>query len=333
MSTKLTASALFTAAMMVAVLPTFNLKVTARTARPKISRTHHNNPNLKPTGGVPPSTVHERFATFLAGDGFKSNLLVDNLRPDVPITVTPALILRTGEVPMDPITLAPHSTTTVDISAFLQAHGYLDKQGTTVVRYAFNSYGPINAVVESRDEAHYLYLNSYGASPEEYWSGTTFDAVIWTPQEGTQGFISITNTSTTPRVVHTTFLVNGSSEQRSIDVAARHTTILRIDDVVARSQKSGAGIHAEFDEYPRDILMEGQLFNKQTGFVKHIHFLDKAELVTKRRYRSSCYQHQQQRHEPCPNYRFPERRYGHVHSSRRRARVLGLDLQPADAYH
>jgi hypothetical protein len=65
-------------------------------------------------------------------------------------------------------------------------------------------------------------------------------------------------------------------EERPIEVAPRHTSILPIDDLVARSQKTGAGIHVEFDEYPGDILVEGQLFNKQTGFVKHIHFLDKA---------------------------------------------------------
>ncbi len=42
---------------------------------------------------TPPAKIHERFATFLAGDGFKSVLLLENLRPDEPITVTPTLIL------------------------------------------------------------------------------------------------------------------------------------------------------------------------------------------------------------------------------------------------
>jgi hypothetical protein len=169
------------------------------------SRARHFKPDSK-SGVGPPATyhlttasrktrlnqypqqpsVHERFATFLVGDGFKSTLLLENFRLDVPITVTPTLILGAGEVPMDPVVLAPHSAATVDISGFLQARGYPDKQGTAVVRYTFSSYGPINAAVESTDEAHYLYLNSYAASPEEYWSGTAFDAVVWTPQEGTQ---------------------------------------------------------------------------------------------------------------------------------------------------
>jgi hypothetical protein len=112
----------------------------------------------KPVVSAAPSTVHERFATFLAGEGFKSVLLLENFRQDVPISVIPTLILAVGEVPLDPVTLSPHSSTTVDLSAFLLAHSYPDTSGTVSVRYAFSSYGPVNAVVQTEDETHHVYL-------------------------------------------------------------------------------------------------------------------------------------------------------------------------------
>jgi len=228
-----------------------------------------------------PVSPHEKFATFLAGD-FKSLLLLENLRPDVPITFAPALILSHGEVPLDSVTVSAHSTATVDIGAVLRDRGYPDTRGTVVVRFQFASYGPGSAVVEMRDDKHHLYLNSYAQSPEEYWSGTSYDAVVWAPHEGTEGFIAITNGAAETHVVRPTFIVDGRSEQQGdMQLLPRQTRILSINDLLTRSRKSGAGIHIEYtqepgEEYPGAILVEGQIFNKKTGFTKHIHFMDKA---------------------------------------------------------
>jgi hypothetical protein len=268
MSVKRRAYLLFTTAVILAVLFTSALKPGTTPAKAHAAR---------PRANTASPSVHERFATFLAGEGFQSVLLLENFRLDVPITVTPALILSAGEVPLDPVTLPPHSSATVDINAALRAHGSADTRGTVVVHYNFATYGPISAVVQATDEAHHLYMNFFAQSPEENWTGTAFDAVVWAPDEGTHGFISIINSSSEPRVVHTTFLVNGRSEQLpAIEIAPRHTHVLDIDALVARSRHSGAGIHVEFEEYPGDILVEGQLFNKRNGFTKHIHFMDQS---------------------------------------------------------
>jgi hypothetical protein len=50
---------------------------------------------------------------------------------------------------------------------------------------------------------------------------------------------------------------------------------LSIDDLVSHAGQDGAGIHVEGGEYPGDLLVEGQLFNKRTGFTKRIHFIDR----------------------------------------------------------
>jgi len=222
-----------------------------------------------------PARVHEKFATFLAGPGFKATLLLENLRPDVAITVQSSLILKSGEVPLKMLSLPAHSTHVIDISAFLRAHGYPDSRGTVCVRFSFSSYGPLTAVAESEDEADHVYLNSYAQSAEEYWSGTAYDAVVWAPSEGTKGFVSIINTSFEPKTVHVSFLVDGQAEQlHGIEIGPRQTYFLPIDDLIARSRKSGAGIHIEYDEYPGDVVVEGQIFNQQTGFAKYIHFAD-----------------------------------------------------------
>src|SRR5262249_12675999 len=152
-----------------------------------------------------------RFATFRAGE-YKSVFLLQNFRVDVSVQVTPALILSTGEIAMDPVTLQPHSARTVDISSFLQAHGLPDTAGTAVMRYTFSPYAAVSGVVLSSDDVHHLYVNSYAQSPEEYWQGTSYDATLWAPDEGTKGSISIINTSQEQRTVQVAFLVKGHSE-------------------------------------------------------------------------------------------------------------------------
>jgi hypothetical protein len=109
-----------------------------------------------------PTNTHERFATFVADKGFYCTLLLENLRQDVPITVTPTLILAEGQIPLASVTVPAHDTASIDITAFLSSHGYTDKRGTVSVSYNFKTYGPLNAVVESYNDTTHVYLNSYG---------------------------------------------------------------------------------------------------------------------------------------------------------------------------
>ena len=227
-------------------------------------------------------STHEKFATFLAGEDFNSTLLLENFRPDQPITFTPRLILSQGEVALDAVTVPAHSSTTVDITTALKDRGLHDPRGTVAVRFDFKSYGPGAAVVQMRDDKHHVFLNSYAQSPEEYWSGTSYDAVVWAPQQGTEGFIALTNASDETHAVRIAFVIKGRSErQPELQIPARQTRIVPIQALLERSQKSGAGIHIEYDQvageqYPGAILVEGQLLNKKTGFAKNIHFMDKA---------------------------------------------------------
>jgi hypothetical protein len=225
------------------------------------------------TGSTPATTTHERFATFVADKGFYCTLLLENLRQDVPITVTPALILAEGQIPLAPVTVPAHDTASIDISAFLVSHGYTDKRGTVSVSYNFKTYGPLNAVVESYNDTTHVYLNSYGQSPEEYWAGTSFDAVVWAPDEGTKGFVAITNTSKSVQTVQVTALFKDKSEQLPpLAIPPSTTHFLPIDDLVERSRQDGVGIHVAFNGWPGDMLVESQLFNARTGFAKYIHF-------------------------------------------------------------
>jgi hypothetical protein len=98
--------------------------------------------------------------------------------------------------------------------------------------------------------------------------------VVWAPDEGTKGFVAITNTATSARTVQVTALSKGQIQQLPPLVIPPSTThFLPIDDLVERSRQDGVGIHVEFDSgWPGDILVESQLFNAQTGFAKYIHF-------------------------------------------------------------
>jgi len=224
-----------------------------------------------------PATMHERFATFLADRNFQSYLVLQNLRLDAHVTVTPVLVLSRGEISLAPINMPPHTTTTVDINDALAVHGVADTRGAVVARYSFNTYGALSAVVESADPAHRIFLTSVGQSPEEFWYGTTLDAVVWAPEEGTEGFISMINTSADPKSVEISFFVNGrSKETQEIEIAPRQHRMLRIDSLLKRSHDEGAGIRLAFTGKPGDIVAEGALLKKQTGFSKYIHFADTA---------------------------------------------------------
>jgi hypothetical protein len=144
------------------------------------------------------------------------------------------------------------------------------------MRYTFSPYDGVSGVVLCSDEVHHLYVNSYAQSPEEYWQGTSYDAALWAPDEDTKGTISIINTSDETRTVHLTFLVKGRVEEQPIlAIPARHTQTVNIDNLIARSRETGAGIHVEYSEYPGTVLVEGHLINQRNGFEKYIHFLDK----------------------------------------------------------
>jgi hypothetical protein len=222
-------------------------------------------------------TTHERFVFFWADEGFVSELLLQNMRLDVPVTARVALILEGRELPLQPITLAPHNTATVNINTALQSAGHGLAKGLAVVRYDSSTYAALSAVVTASDVTHHLYLNFTGQSAEELWSGNTFDGVVWSPDKEAQGFITLINTYTAPISVHSTFSVEGNSEQGPEVVVAPHEhRLIRIDSLLQRSLEFGAGIHLEFAGDPGSIVAEATLFNKGTGFAKHIQFMDKA---------------------------------------------------------
>lgn len=223
-----------------------------------------------------PATTHERFATFIADGDFKSQLLVQNLRLDLPVTIAPTLILEQGEVALDPVTLPAHSAATLDINAALESRGAEDKRGAVVIRYDFGTYGAVSAAVEMADYTHRLYLNSVAQSREEFWYGTTLDAVVWTPsRDDAEGFMSLINTSAESKSVKITLSVDGASEEtREVIIGPRQQRLVSIDSLVKRSTDSGAGIHVAFTGKPGDIIGEGTVFNKKTGFSKYIRFMD-----------------------------------------------------------
>src|SRR5215467_371364 len=74
-------------------------------SKPILSTTSESS-GPSPFGRPPdpsPVSTHEKFASFLAGEDFKSVLLLQNVRPDLPITFIPTLILNSGEVPLGPV--------------------------------------------------------------------------------------------------------------------------------------------------------------------------------------------------------------------------------------
>jgi hypothetical protein len=159
--------------------------------------------------GAPQHAIHERFATFRAGQ-FNSVFLLQNFRSDATVTITPLLILQQGEVALDPVTLQPHTASTVDISAFLRSHNIPDTFGTAVMRYTFSPYDGVSGVVLCADEVHHLYVNSYAQSSEEYWLGTSYDAALWAPDEDTYSGWKFTDGTNTVSPTNSTATWSGT---------------------------------------------------------------------------------------------------------------------------
>lgn len=221
--------------------------------------------------------THERFATFLADDGFESELLLQNNRLDTQVVARPAFIIGDKEVALEPVTLAPHDAQTVDLNSQLGRLGLGPSRGAVVVRYDFSTYAAVGAVVIASNRTKGLYLIFSGQSGEEFWVGNSSDAAIWAPDKDTEGFISAINTYTEPIRARMTFTVKGRNpEVREFDIAPHRQEIVKIDSLVRRSVEAGAGIHLEFTGDPGGIIAEGTLLNRRTGFAKHIHFTDKA---------------------------------------------------------
>lgn len=220
---------------------------------------------------------HERFVTFLSDEGFKSELLLQNMRLDVPVTANVSLLVGEREVALDPVTILPHAASTVDISSELRRLGFDHANGMALVRYDSTTYAALSAVVTASNETLHLYLNFSGKSGEELWSGNTFDAVVWAPDPDTEGFLALINSYNGPTVTHLTFIVNGhANERREITLAPHEQRFIPLNSLLTRSFGSGAGIHLEFTGDPGSLLPEATLINKRTGFSKHIQFVDQA---------------------------------------------------------
>ncbi len=238
-----------------------------------------NGAKIIATGSAkePSISEHERFVTFLSGDGFESELLLQNMRLDVPVTANISLIVDGREVSLDPVTILAHAASTVDISSELRRLGFGNTNGMAVVRYDAATYAAMSAVVTASNEARHLYLNFSGKSGEELWSGNTFDAVVWSPDPDTHGFLSLINTYNGPTITHLSFIVDGHPEEgREITLAPHEQRFIQLDSVLRRSFTSGTGIHLEFTGDPGSLLPEATLLNQRTGFSKHIQFADKA---------------------------------------------------------
>src|SRR6476469_4312226 len=168
----------------------------------------------KPGAAPLDQNVHVRYASFITESNFASAALIENLRLDIPVTVSAALILPDVEVPLETITISAHSTSTLDINRAIGAHGLQLERGTIAIHYGGDSYGAVSMVVTSANETRHLYLSSIGQSPEEFWYGTALDAVLWAPNKGTTGFVFVMNTTAETRGVEISSFVNRQSPEK-----------------------------------------------------------------------------------------------------------------------
>jgi hypothetical protein len=221
--------------------------------------------------------MHVRYASFITESDFASEALIENLRLDIPVTVSAILILPKAEVQLETITISAHGTSTLDINRAISAHGLQLERGTIAIRYGGDSYGAVSMVVTSANETRHLYLSSIGQSPEEFWYGTALDAVVWAPDKETTGYVFVMNTTAETRKVEASFFANRRTpEKQQFELKPHEFRFVNIDTLLQDTAESASGIRVSFTGQPGDIITEGTLLNRKSGFSKHIRFLDTA---------------------------------------------------------
>jgi hypothetical protein len=211
---------------------------------------------------------------FLAGDGYKAEIAIQNLRIDVPVTVRPSLLVDGSEISLEPVTLLPKQKSHININDALVSRGVKASVGAVAVRYDFRVTGAIAVTVQSEDETHHITLTALANGREEFM-GTRLDGVVWAPQSVNDGFVAIANQAFEPRRVHVTYMFEREAKTFDhIDIAARSVYILSLKSVLARSHSAGVGICLAFAGAPGDLQAEGAIIEKQKGFTKRVHFID-----------------------------------------------------------
>jgi hypothetical protein len=219
-------------------------------------------------------TVQELFVPFfMAADGFSPVLWIQNKRFDTAITVRPSAILPDGtEVALKSVKVGAHDISIVDLNSELGSTGGL-RMGALSLRYDFPDSGAISAFVRNSNQAEQLFVNSHSRERDQF-SGTTLDAILWSPGRETTGLVSILNASSTQRKVMVSLLDGSSKNISELSIKPRTFFVLKLDSLIDHLPPSGAGLRIIADGQPGDIIAEGAVLNKQIGFARRVQFVD-----------------------------------------------------------
>lgn len=206
-------------------------------------------------------------AYFLNGNGL-SKLIVRNQRIDVPVAVTPVMLVDKGrEIQLDPVSLNPNRSLTIDLSQALEDKSAKDiKFGGLVLRYAFPDTGPLDATVTINHSKDKLSLMSPIMGRAEFMSSIQ-EGVFWLPDKQTEAFVALQNTSSKSRRVTPTLFVAGRPVPLAkITLAPRETSLLNLNNHLAgRVGNLAVAIRLVNDGNPGDIMAEGGLINHKKG--------------------------------------------------------------------
>jgi len=155
--------------------------------------TRRSQPSFTPSAFPQADSINQELfgAYFLNGNGFTSKLIVHNQRIDVPVTVTPVMLVDKGrEIQLDPVSLNPNRSLAIDLSQALENKSAKDiKSGGLVLRYAFPDTGPLDATVTINHSKDKLSLMSPIMGRAEFMSNIQ-EGVFWIPDKQTEAFVA-----------------------------------------------------------------------------------------------------------------------------------------------
>lgn len=212
----------------------------------------------------------------LNNGGFSTEILLHNQRVDISCSGTLSMLGSTENLAS--VTLSPKETRVIPITT--------RPDMPIVVRYT-GAPGSVSAaalIVHRRDRLSWR----VPAVRRDLLFGRRYAAVMWDSDVTADALIAVVNASSQPRTASVYAAADGQQiAAKSITLQAFQSVVVDTESFLPAERRRGVvGLKVEHDGAPGDIIADGVLMSRGTGFAKRISFQDLAHGEHDRRLRA-----------------------------------------------
>jgi len=225
---------------------------------------------------------------FLNAQGFNAELILHNVRFDLPTTVSAAVLTDGREVPVVSATLTSKETVTYNLSARLAAAGYHPEFGAVVIRYSGDP-GALSAS-SLMTFTHERFAVKSPALTRDRIRSSHYAAAFWIPEPDATSRVALMNTADNVRRVRIVTHVGQRSRTEEITLAPTSSTIVSAEKLLPISEAAQGGIAVGMDMIhdgkAGDVLVDGSVCSPASHYASPISFIDLGHGAHDRRLRA-----------------------------------------------